>query len=399
MQRPAPAQKKKPAAQPAGTPKQTAPAARKMQPAAKAKAQPGKAVSAASRTKSALPATLLPKKWSRPLKLALLDVLMIGIGLLIFAYFHHVRPAAYSTDDLVTISRPTSAQTLQPTATPTIAPLSTDSLPTDTVPTATPDPNDWGAKFAEHFSPDGVETTATNYRSQNISVSISHHARTDEGGDPQVWFVADIYIRDIELLKTAFAEDVYGKGYKEWPHFMASAKGAVLAISGDYYGAREKGVVIRNGTVYRTDTFKDVCVIYYDGVMETMSAKEFDADAAIERGAYQAFSFGPALLDENGCVKESYDTEINDPNPRCAIGYYEPGHYCFVVADGRDFDYSEGLEMHELAQIFEDLGCKAAYNLDGGATATMVFMDDIVNKPYDGGRKVSDIIYIGEAAQ
>ena len=371
-------------------------------PASKKKpsgAQKKTASAAKASVKSApLPRFSLPEKWIRPLRLALLDLLLIGVGLLIFAYFHHVRQTAYSTDEVITISRPTN-QPAAETPEPTQLPEATNLLPTEVVPTATPDPNDWGAKFADQFSADGVQSTASSYRSQNISISISHHSARDEGDDPQVWFVADIYIRDIESLKTAFARDTYGKGYKEWPHFMANAKGAVLAISGDYYGAREKGVVIRNGSVYRTDTFKDVCVIYYDGVMETMSAKDFDADAAIERGAYQAFSFGPALLDENGHVKESYDTEINDPNPRCAIGYYEPGHYCFVVADGRDFDYSEGFKMHELAQVFEDLGCKAAYNLDGGATATMVFMDNIVNKPYDGGRKVSDIIYIGEAAQ
>ena len=55
--------------------------------------------------------------------------------------------------------------------------------------------------------------------------------------------------------------------------------------------------------------------------------------------------------------------------------------------------------MHELAQIFEDMGCQAAYNLDGGATASMIFNNKIVNQPYDGGRKVSDIILIGEAVQ
>jgi len=384
---PAPAPKKKPAAAPQK--KAAAPAsAKKRRPAAKTVSFPFS----------------LPEKWIRPVRLALLDLLLIGVGLLIFAYFHHVRSTAYSTKDVITVSRPTKNPALQ-TSGPTLPPDAADAQASEStqtpepLPAATPDPDDWGAKFADQFSTVGTESSATNYRSENISISISHRSAKDEGGDPQVWFVADIYIRDIELLRTAFARDVYGKGYKEWPAFLANEKGAVLAISGDYYGAREKGVVIRNGSVYRTDTFKDVCIIYYDGVMETMSAREFDADAAIERGAYQAFSFGPALLDENGCVKESYDTEINDPNPRCAIGYYEPGHYCFVVADGRDFDYSEGLRMHELAQIFEDLGCKAAYNLDGGATAAMVFRDKIVNKPYDGGRKVSDIIYIGEAAQ
>ena len=81
--------------------------------------------------------------------------------------------------------------------------------------------------------------------------------------------------------------------------------------SGDFrrlLRTRTKGVVVRNGVVYRKTTFKDVCLLYYDGVMETMPAKQFNADAAIARGVYQAFSFGPALLDANGKAMEEYDT-------------------------------------------------------------------------------------------
>ena len=114
---------------------------------------------------------------------------------------------------------------------------------------------------------------------------------------------------------------------------------------------------------------------------------------------YQAFSFGPALLDANGKAMEEYDTEIERVNPRCAIGYYEPGHYCFVVVDGRQSGYSRGMTIQQLAQTFEALGCKAAYNLDGGKTTVMIFDGKKVNTPADGGRKISDIVYIGEVAE
>ena len=200
-------------------------------------------------------------------------------------------------------------------------------------------------------------------------------------------------------LKTAFANDIYGRGQREYAWDISMEKGAILSVNGDYYGARDDGVVIRNGVVYRSDTFKDVCILYYDGVMETMPATDFNLDEAIERGAYQAFSFGPALLDENGVGKEEFDSEIIDPNPRTAIGYFEPGHYCFVVCDGRQDGYSEGPTLQELADIFEEMGCKAAYNLDGGESAYMVFRDYVISQPYDGGRKASDIVYIGEVSE
>ena len=49
--------------------------------------------------------------------------------------------------------------------------------------------------------------------------------------------------------------------------------------------------------------------------------------------------------------------------------------------------------LDELASVFVQLGCQTAYNLDGGATATMVFNGEVVNRPAGGGRESSDIIY------
>lgn len=333
----------------------------------------------------------------RAVKLAALDLLLIAIGLVIFAYFHHVRPETYSMDGVIVVSRPTV--TPAPTQEPPVA-TQENAAPTDAVPTAVPtpeptiDPNDWGAKFAGLFTDGEIEKTDASYRSQNVSITIEKQNNEDT-----VWFVADIYLRNVESYRTALARDVFGKGYHEWPLKMAQEKNAILAISGDYCGARNKGVVVRNGVMYRKTTFKDVCLLYYGGVMETMPANQFNADAAIARGVYQAFSFGPALLDENGRAMEEYDTEIDETNPRCAIGYYEPGHYCFVVVDGRQSGYSRGMTIQQLAQTFEELGCQAAYNLDGGKTAVMIFDGKKVNQPTEGGRKISDIVYIGEVAE
>lgn len=52
--------------------------------------------------------------------------------------------------------------------------------------------------------------------------------------------------------------------------------------------------------------------------------------------------------------------------------------------------------MEQLSQFFYDLGCTAAYNLDGGQTAVMASKRGLVNQPYNGGRTTSDILYIGE---
>ena len=66
-----------------------------------------------------------------------------------------------------------------------------------------------------------------------------------------------------------------------------------------------------------------------------------------------------------------------------------------MVVDGRAAD-SGGMSLAEFSLLFEQLGCKCAYNLDGGNTAAMVYKNHVVNEPSQGGRRLSDIIYIGE---
>ena len=102
-------------------------------------------------------------------------------------------------------------------------------------------------------------------------------------------------------------------------------------------------------------------------------------------------------LDENGNAQTDLRTNVGKPNPRCAIGYYEPGHYCFVVVDGRQSDWSWGLTMDDLSLLMHNLGCKVAYNLDGGSTAQLYFEGGIYNRPCHTDREISDIVYIAKA--
>ncbi|QHQ59432.1 phosphodiester glycosidase family protein [Anaerocolumna sedimenticola] len=252
-------------------------------------------------------------------------------------------------------------------------------------------------KFAQHFS-DTVVSTDNSYTSRDISIQVNKYT---EGSDGNIvtYYVADIYIADITCLASGFAKDTYGIGYAEDLLSMDESFNAILAINGDYYGNGGDGVVIRNGEVYRkTSSDSDVCVLYYDGTMKTYSADEFDVNRAITDGAYQAWCFGPELLDKAGrsITEFTASRHIKEENPRTAIGYYESGHYAFVVVDGRQSGYSYGMTLSELSDLFENLGCKTAYNLDGGKSSEMSFHDTLVNRPAEGGREVSDCIMIKE---
>jgi exopolysaccharide biosynthesis protein len=115
----------------------------------------------------------------------------------------------------------------------------------------------------------------------------------------------------------------------------------------------------------------------------------------MDRGAYQAWNFGPMLLDRNGEIKTEYNAskKVHDVNPRAAIGYAEPGHYYMVVADGRSSS-SVGLSLNSLSNLFAELGCKAAYNMDGGQTAVMVCGSEVINDQAGDGRQCSDFVMV-----
>ena len=90
---------------------------------------------------------------------------------------------------------------------------------------------------------------------------------------------------------------------------------------------------------------------------------------------------------------------VSPANPRAVIGYYEPGHYCLVQVDGRGTKSrfsgkNSGMTLKQLADYMESLGCKKAYNLDGGQSALMWFNGQVISTPYKGGRAVGDIVYV-----
>ena len=176
-----------------------------------------------------------------------------------------------------------------------------------------------------------------------------------------------------------------------------------MAINGDYYGSRENGFVLRNGTLYRNSASNDreALVVYEDGSFEIITETAVSAESLAAAGAEQIFSFGPSLVVE-GEISITEDEEVGKAqasNPRTAIGIVGKLHYLFVVSDGRT-DESEGLSLYELAEFMRSLGAVTAYNLDGGGSSTMYFNGKIINNPTTNGRtvserNVSDIVYIG----
>ena len=218
-------------------------------------------------------------------------------------------------------------------------------------------------------------------------------------------YVADVEVTDGTSILSAFANNTYGRNITDTTSDMAEENNAVLAINGDYYGARQSGYVIRNGVVYRSQGSNgEDMVISKDGSLSFISESDTTTDSLLQKQAWQVLSFGPVLV-ENGEVAVSENDEVGmamASNPRTAIGTVAKNHYLFVVSDGRTSE-SAGLSLYELANFMKSLGATNVYNLDGGGSSTMVFQGEVVNNPTTNGNKiseraVSDILYIGKSS-
>jgi exopolysaccharide biosynthesis protein len=130
--------------------------------------------------------------------------------------------------------------------------------------------------------------------------------------------------------------------------------------------------------------------------MKCYEPNTIDAETLKNQGAIHTYVFGPLLVENGEGVVEFEPVDPTMRHPRCAIGMVEPYHYYFILADGRRQGYSIGMTLYELSEKFLALGCTTAYNLDGGGSATMVFMDELVNRPqgFTKERGIGDAICI-----
>jgi hypothetical protein len=94
---------------------------------------------------------------------------------------------------------------------------------------------------------------------------------------------------------------------------------------------------------------------------------------------WNAVSGWPMLLKDG----EIADVPDKPPDPRTAVGVDRAGRRMFwLVIDGRQPRYSEGVTFRELAELFREFGAWDAVALDGGGSSTLVA------KPVNGSPRV-----------
>ena len=244
--------------------------------------------------------------------------------------------------------------------------------------------------------------TSTSYQSQNVFINIT--ATRTCNADV---YVADIHLRSLDSLQRGLANKWKNGTLKI--DKIAQAHQAILAMTSDSAENLDMGWVIMNGQTLRKtrNRKRDLCLLLKTGEMRVIPAAELDHEevaALAEQGAiWQTFLFGPTLLDSEGKRMTQFNSTVGIKNPRSVIGYYEPGHYCFVQVDGRNTQSqlepgkkNRGMTLTELSQFMEELGCQAAYNLDGGQSSVMYFNGSLHSTPQSGGRRLGDAVLIAE---
>ncbi|MBQ4323886.1 MAG: phosphodiester glycosidase family protein [Clostridia bacterium] len=341
--------------------------------------------------------------------LLLTDLILCGIGLCVFCYFHHIRTLwnlggnPIVENEILTPSRPTTPS-LPPqntdtdtyTGTDSFIASSSDSEQTD--PSETVDEGQFGEKFSDRFArtPEQVVSSADRYISWDLDLTLTTHVFDGEAV-PVNYYVMDIYVRNIENLYTSAS-----MSERNYFTHMVTESGCVLAVSGDYCGNDQAAYeVIRNGVELRESDYviHDVCVLDQEGNLSVYTPENYNREEIMAKNPYQIWNFGPILV-ENGINKTNFlkNYDIGGLNPRVAIGEIEPGHYIFIVVDGKN---PTGIKLSALARIMKNLGCVTAYNMDGGASAHGYFNGTMVRNGHGGEdpRKLFDIICIGEVAQ
>ncbi len=123
----------------------------------------------------------------------------------------------------------------------------------------------------------------------------------------------------------------------------------------------------------------------------TGETKTYSGNPLFKWNVQTAVGGGPVLL-QNGEIKITNEEEmmfvgkrINEKEPRTAMGYTKDGKLIILVVQGRYPGISEGATLIEEAQIFKDLGCWEALNLDGGGSSCLLINGKNTIQPSSNG--------------
>ena len=223
--------------------------------------------------------------------------------------------------------------------------------------------------------------------------------------DDSVYTFSEIKVNHPSQFRRHLAGGEYGSDMQYLTTEMAEAVNAVVASAGDFYRFRDFGAVVYQGEAKRVEgTYAETCYIdskgdmhfTYGGDVLTVEDVQKFVD---ERDIQFSLAFGPILVDNYELVPHTWYGvgEITEGYARAALLQMGELHYIVVTANTTG-PHQEIPTVAMFAKNVAATGCRMAYSLDGGQTATIVMNDELINRPvYGQQRKISDIIYFATA--
>ena len=150
------------------------------------------------------------------------------------------------------------------------------------------------------------------------------------------------------------------------------------------------GRVLKNTFVYSpnlTDQAISFFGMDFDGrpvIRDTVTYREMASDLRDVTGS------GVIVLND-GQVPGDFSGYSTNRHPRNVVGYSEDGNTLyFMIVDGRQPLWSDGMLYWEMGELMKSLGCSWASNLDGGGSAQLVIRNPKVPSLYQLRNRASD---------
>lgn len=146
-------------------------------------------------------------------------------------------------------------------------------------------------------------------------------------------------------------------------------------------GGKPAGLVIEDGQLRTTNTGASYSLVGMDKDNKMIVSNSMTYSKCQQLNLRCAVSFGPVII-INGNATIKSGTGGWGMQPRTAIAQRKDGAILMLVIDGRQKG-SLGATLRQVQDILLDNGAYNAFNLDGGASTTMVYNGNVVNSPSD----------------
>lgn len=214
------------------------------------------------------------------------------------------------------------------------------------------------------------------------------HIQTAEAKVEHLFFLrVDLATPGLKMkVGMPYDQDAYVIGSRQTPSDMVEyvdkpGQRVVAVVNADFWdtsNGKIRGPIHRNGRVLKdsfifSPTLTDQAISFfgfdYDGIPVIRDSVEYRP----MQGDLRDCTGSGVVIVRNGEVPASFSAYSPNRHPRNVVGYTADGRTLyFMIADGRQPLWSDGMLYWEMGEIMKSLGCVWSSNLDGGGSAQLV---------------------------